>query len=46
MLTKKELQRIIEKAGETMVLNGDVSVNLVANELRVAAEHLLVLLYP
>lgn len=38
MITQKELQRIMQKAGESMIEGGNLDINLVASELRTIAE--------
>lgn len=43
MLTEKDLQWIMKEAGETMVQNGNLDINLAASGIRVAAEKLLYL---
>lgn len=43
MLTEKDLQWIIKEAGDTMVQDGNLDINLATSGLRQAAEKLLVL---
>ena len=44
MLTIKELEQIMMKARESMEIGGILDINIAANELRVKAEKLAILL--
>jgi len=44
MLTEKRLAKIEKEAGESMVQDGNLDVNIAANELRMAANKMRVLL--